>query len=95
MSKPKIAIIVGSTRANRFADKPTEWIAKIAKARGDIDVEIVDLRDYPMPFFDEVGLARLGAVDRTKSRSAGRRRSPNSTASSSPPPNTITARPPC
>lgn len=54
MPKPKIAVIVGSTRAARFADKPTEWIANIAKARGDFDVEIVDLRDYPMPFFDEV-----------------------------------------
>jgi NAD(P)H-dependent FMN reductase len=53
MSKPKIAVIVGSTRAARFADKPTEWIANIAKARGDFDVEVVDLRDYPMPFFDE------------------------------------------
>lgn len=53
MSKPKIAVIVGSTRATRFADKPAEWIANIAKARGDFDVEIVDLRDYPMPFFDE------------------------------------------
>jgi len=53
MSKPKIAVIVGSTRATRFADKPTEWIANIAKARGDFDVEVVDLRDYPMPFFDE------------------------------------------
>jgi NAD(P)H-dependent FMN reductase len=54
MSKPKIAVIVGSTRAARFADKPTEWIANIAKARGDFDVEVLDLRDYPMPFFDEV-----------------------------------------
>lgn len=53
MSKPKIAVVIGSTRAARFADKPTEWIATIAKARGDFDVEIVDLRDYPMPFFDE------------------------------------------
>jgi NAD(P)H-dependent FMN reductase len=53
MSKPKIAVIVGSTRAARFADKPTEWIASIARARGDFDVEVVDLRDYPMPFFDE------------------------------------------
>lgn len=53
MSKPKIAIIIGSTRATRFGDKPAEWIATIAKARGDFDVEIVDLRDYPMPFFDE------------------------------------------
>ena len=54
MSKPKIAIVVGSTRAARFADVPTQWIAKIAKAHADIDVEIVDLRDWPPPFFDEV-----------------------------------------
>lgn len=54
MSKPKIAIIIGSTRAARFADVPTQWIAKIAKSHADIDVEIVDLRDFPLPFFDEV-----------------------------------------
>jgi NAD(P)H-dependent FMN reductase len=53
MSKPRIGVIVGSTRATRFGDKPAEWIANIAKARGDLDIEIVDLRDYPMPFFDE------------------------------------------
>lgn len=54
MSKPKIAIVVGSTRAARFADKPVEWIAKIARQHADIDVEVVDLRDFPLPFFDEV-----------------------------------------
>lgn len=54
MSKPKIGIIVGSTRPTRFADKPTAWIEKIAKERTDIDVEIVDIRDYDLPFFDEV-----------------------------------------
>ena len=43
MAKPKIGIVVGSTRPNRFADKPTEWIEKIARARGDIDVEVLDL----------------------------------------------------
>jgi NAD(P)H-dependent FMN reductase len=53
MSKPKIGIVVGSTRAARFADKPTQWIADIAKARGDIEVEVLDLREYPMPFFEE------------------------------------------
>ena len=53
MAKPKIGIVVGSTRPNRFADQPTEWIEKIARARGDIEVEVVDLRDYPMPFFNE------------------------------------------
>jgi NAD(P)H-dependent FMN reductase len=54
MSKPRIAIIIGTTRAARFADKPAQWIHAIAKQRADIDVDLVDLRDYPMPFFDEV-----------------------------------------
>ena len=54
MSKPKIAIIVGSTRPTRFADIPTAWIKAQAEARGDFDVEVVDLRDYPLPFFDEM-----------------------------------------
>jgi NAD(P)H-dependent FMN reductase len=54
MTKPKIAIIVSSTRPTRFADIPTAWIKAQAEARGDMDVEVVDLRDYPMPFFDEV-----------------------------------------
>ena len=54
MSKPRIAIVVGSTRAARFADTPVEWIAKIARQHADIEVEVVDLRDFPMPFFEEV-----------------------------------------
>lgn len=53
MTKPKIGIIVGSTRQARFADKPAQWIYDLAKARGDLDVELVDLRDYPLPFFEE------------------------------------------
>ncbi|MFZ5750819.1 MAG: NADPH-dependent FMN reductase [Pseudomonadota bacterium] len=53
-TKPKIAIIVSSTRPTRFADIPTAWIKAQAEARGDIAVEVVDLRDYPMPFFAEV-----------------------------------------
>ncbi len=52
--KPKIAVIVSSTRPTRFADVPTKWIVDQAKARGDMDVEVVDLRDYPLPFFNEV-----------------------------------------
>ncbi len=55
MSKPKIAIVIGSTRQNRFGDKPAAWIAEIAREHGELDIEIVDLRDHPLPFFDEVG----------------------------------------
>lgn len=54
MSKLKIAIVLGSTRTVRFADKPAEWIAEIARQHPDIDVEIIDLREFPLPFFEEV-----------------------------------------
>src|ERR1700726_3097360 len=54
MSKLKIAIIIITTRAARFGHKPAQWVQEIAAQRDDIDAEIVDLRDFPMPFFDEV-----------------------------------------
>jgi NAD(P)H-dependent FMN reductase len=54
MAKPKIAIIVSSTRPTRFADIPTAWIKAQAETREDLDVEVVDLRDHPLPFFAEV-----------------------------------------
>ena len=31
MTKPKIAVIIGSIRPNRQGDKPANWIAKLAK----------------------------------------------------------------
>src|ERR1700741_3900749 len=53
MDKPRIAVIISTTRATRFGEKPARWIYEIAAARPDMSVELVDLRDYPMPFFDE------------------------------------------
>jgi NAD(P)H-dependent FMN reductase len=52
--KPKIAVIIGSTRPTRFADKPAQWMLKQAQARDDIEVELVDLRDHSLPFFNEM-----------------------------------------
>ena len=54
MAKLKIAIVIGTTRAARFGHKPAQWVRDIAAQRDDIETEIVDLRDFPMPFFDEV-----------------------------------------
>jgi len=54
MAKVKIAVIVGTTRAARFGHKPARWIADIASQREDMAVEVLDLREYRMPFFDEV-----------------------------------------
>ena len=52
-SKPKIALIIGSTRKTRFADIPAQWMLAQAKVRADMDVELVDLRDFDLPLFDE------------------------------------------
>jgi NAD(P)H-dependent FMN reductase len=54
MANPKIAIIISSTRDTRFGDKPAHWIHEIATKRGDLDLEIVDLKDWKLPFFNEV-----------------------------------------
>ncbi|EBX4817022.1 NAD(P)H-dependent oxidoreductase [Salmonella enterica subsp. enterica] len=55
MSKPKIGVILGSTREGRFGDKPAKWILDLGKNRPDVDLELIDLRDFPMPFFGEPG----------------------------------------
>ncbi len=54
MVKPRIAVIISSTRQTRFGEKPAQWIFDTASGRDDIEVELIDLRDFPMPFFDEV-----------------------------------------
>src|SRR5579859_1724564 len=53
MSKPRIGIVISTTREGRFGDKPVAWIHALAAARGDLAFEVVDLRDYPMPLFEE------------------------------------------
>src|SRR5258708_11259062 len=48
----KIIIIIGTTRQKRFSEKAASYIFEEAKKK-DIDVELVDLREYPLPFYDE------------------------------------------
>lgn len=53
MDKLKIQLILGSTRVGRFGEQPAQWIYNLAKEREEFDVELLDLRDYPLPFFNE------------------------------------------
>lgn len=48
-----IKVIAGSTREGRFSDKPTAWITEQIKKQEGVSVEVLDLRDYNMPFFNE------------------------------------------
>lgn len=47
-----ISVVVGSTRQGRLADKPARWILEHLKKRRGVDARLLDLQDYPMPFFD-------------------------------------------
>ena len=49
----KIKVIIGSTRPNRFSEKPAFWIMEEVRKKEGITAELLDLRDYPMPFFDQ------------------------------------------
>jgi NAD(P)H-dependent FMN reductase len=53
MANLKIAVIIGSTRPNRFSEKPAKWIFEEAKKLPNADVELIDLRDHPLPFLDQ------------------------------------------
>jgi NAD(P)H-dependent FMN reductase len=48
-----ISVIIGSTREGRFSDKPANWIAHHLRQRDGIETRLLDLRDFPMPFFDQ------------------------------------------
>lgn len=52
-TKPKIAVIISSTRDTRFADKPANWFMSKVKDNPDLDFELLDLRDFNLPFFNE------------------------------------------
>lgn len=48
-----IKVIVGSTREGRFSPNAAAWIAAELKQRSEVHVEILDLKDYELPFFNE------------------------------------------
>ena len=49
----RVKVILGSTRTQRYGDKPAQWLAdELGKIPG-VTAEILDLRDFPMPFYEE------------------------------------------
>ena len=55
MDTHKIQVILGSTRKNRFSEKPGTYIFQELSKREGIEAELIDLRDWPLPFYDEAG----------------------------------------
>jgi NAD(P)H-dependent FMN reductase len=48
-----LQIIVGSTRPDRASDKVVPWVLERAEAHDAFTVELLDLRDWPLPMFQE------------------------------------------
>ena len=48
-----VALIVGTTRPNRFADTPAAWVVAGARERRDLTLDVLDLREHSLPFFNE------------------------------------------
>ena len=49
----KLKILLGSTRPTRSADLVAPWVIERASAHGAFDIEVLDLRDWSLPMFQE------------------------------------------
>lgn len=47
----RIAVILTSTRTERFADRPAAWVTDRLRREG-VDVDVIDMRDHDLPSFD-------------------------------------------
>jgi NAD(P)H-dependent FMN reductase len=47
-----ISVVVGSIRQGRFSEKPARWIHQRLKQREGVEAWLLDLREFPLPFFD-------------------------------------------
>jgi len=48
-----LKVIVGSTREGRFSEKTLPWLTKTLDGAEQFSYEVLDLRDYELPFFNE------------------------------------------
>ena len=55
-AKPRVLVILGSTRQGRICPKVADWVAEIGRETTAGVFEIVDLRDWPLPMDDEPGV---------------------------------------
>jgi NAD(P)H-dependent FMN reductase len=53
-----IQVILSTTREDRFSARVADWVAAELSSRDGVEVEVLDLRDHPLPFFDAAPPAR-------------------------------------
>jgi NAD(P)H-dependent FMN reductase len=55
-----LQVITGTTREGRFSERVAAWVVAGLAQHDAFALELVDLRDHPLPFFDGVAPARTG-----------------------------------
>ena len=55
-----LQVITGTTREGRFSERVAGWVMSRLAEHDAFDVELVDLRDHPLPFFAGNPPARTG-----------------------------------
>jgi NAD(P)H-dependent FMN reductase len=50
---PLLQVIVGTHRDGRFSEKAAAWVMNRLKSRKGLSTELIDLRDYPLPYYDQ------------------------------------------
>lgn len=68
MERAKIGVIISTIREGRFGEKPAQWIADRASGRSDLDLEIIDMRDYQLPFYGAADDASMETVARWQAK---------------------------
>jgi NAD(P)H-dependent FMN reductase len=54
-----VKVILGSTRQGRFSEKALPWIKETLSTEPNMQVEVLDLRDYDMPFYESAMSAKF------------------------------------
>jgi NAD(P)H-dependent FMN reductase len=57
--KPKLHVVICSTRPGRVGPKIAQWFRDFAQAHGKFDAVLVDIADFALPVFDEPKHPRL------------------------------------
>jgi NAD(P)H-dependent FMN reductase len=58
----ELKILVGSTRPGRAADLVLPWLVDRSAAHGAFAVDVLDLRDWPLPMFGDTHEAVMGGA---------------------------------
>lgn len=64
----KTALVIGSVREGRFADKAADWFHMLAKARAELNVELLDLKGFPLPFMQDAAPPAFGPSEDERTR---------------------------